>query len=200
MKLSERDKLLALLLPAVVIALGYTLFVLRTKVNEVTRAENALAEARSKAPSRDVILVQNAQLQKVTKENAELKAKLDGLDRQWRYATAFCTGGGNRNERIEKLTALLNKYDLHAVEDAEAESGKESSVSAAIEKLAQRVTHGATNAKPYVRRIRFQGTYADVHSVLDGLAQNDLLGVPVSLTMKQTDVPARHEWLLLLWI
>ena len=55
--------------------------------------------------------------------------------------------------------------------------------------------------KPQLRHLHFQGNYLDVKSVLQELAQGELLAIPVGLTMKQMkNSDDRREWTLLVWI
>lgn len=201
MKLNDRDKFLAMLLPAIIIVAAYGLFFLRGQITERIRVEKSLADARSRAPTHAQIAAQRMEMSKLRQEAKAVDAKLKQLQNQWKYETAFCTAGAHRHDRIEKLTNLFNKYGLSSIEDGEAEtSGKDTKLNASLESILVKITQISSTQKPQLRRIKFHGRFTDVHRVLDELATGEVLAIPVNLTMKTTPDTNRREWTLLVWV
>jgi hypothetical protein len=201
MKLSDRDKRLALVLPAIVVLAVYGVFFARSKLTECSRAAKTLAETRAKAPRPEELAAQQRLLLMATGETNRAQANLDDVQRRWLYALAFCGAGSQRNARIERLTSLLNSHDLRPLEDAEVDAGvKDTKLTACAESLAKTITQLAPAQKPQLRRIRFHGRYGDVLHALEELTQGETLAIPVGLTMKTTSDPERRDWVLLVWI
>jgi hypothetical protein len=201
MKLSNRDKLLAMLLPTLIILLGYGLFFLRGKVTERNRLEKALADASAKAPKEAQFVQQYMEFARVKKETHAIQEQVQALQKKWHYETTFCAGGSVRHDRVEKFTNLLNKHHLTSLEDAAVESGgKDARMSPALESMMKKIAQLSREQKPQMRRIRFHGRYAEVQQALDELATGEVLAIPVGLTMKTTSDPSRREWTLLVWL
>ncbi len=201
MKLNERDKILAILLPAIIVVAVYGVFFLRGKLADRTRAAKSLADARMTAPSHAQLAGQRMELSKLRKETDQLDGKLKLLQKKWSHETAFCVPGSQRHDRVEKLTNLLNKHHLSSLEDTEVESGgRDSKVNASLESVVQKMAQLSSAQKPQLRRIRFHGRFLDVHRALDELATGQVLAIPVGLTMKTTSDPDRREWTLLVWL
>ena len=197
--LSERDRVLAMILPALIIGLGYGFFVLRGKVTELTRTQAALA--KSKPPSAAEFAVKHAEFAKATAETHLLEAKLAAVQKKWSYETAFCAAGCERLNRVEKLTNLLNKYRLTLLEDAGADSGaKDAKSSPTLDSLMKKIANLSDAQKPHLRRIRLYGRFVDVHDALEELAKGPVLAIPVGLSMKTTKHADLREWTLLVWL
>jgi hypothetical protein len=200
-KMTQRDQNLAVILPSMLVILVYGMFFFRDKVADCKRAAKGLADAEAKAPGAEQIAGQQRLLFMANQELHAAQTKLEEMQRQWRYATCFCGTGSLRNERVRKLTNLLNKNGLQPMEDDEADGGaKDTKSSSCADSLAKTITRLAPAQKPQLRRIRFNGRYAEVLQVLQELANGDVLAVPVGLTMKTTPDPVRREWTLLVWI
>jgi hypothetical protein len=201
MSFSKRDKLLALLLPAILVLGVYELFFARSKIAECSQAAKTLEKTQATAPRPEEILAKERQLGKTTHEAGETQIKLEAAQQKWLCAVAFCATGSQRNERIEKLTSLLNKHDLRPMEDAEVDAGlKETKLSASTESLAKTIERLSPAQRPQLRRVRFHGRYADVLLALEELSQGETLALPVGLTMKTSDDPERRDWILFVWI
>jgi hypothetical protein len=199
-QLTERDKTLAMLLPAFAILLGYGLFVLRGKAGDVKRTNDALAKA--KAPSAAEIGFQRAEAAQAMQETQGIEAKLAALQKKWSYETAFCAAGTQSHDRVEKLTSLLKKHRLTPLENAEGDSAnKDTKVSASLESMLKKIADQSAGQKPQLRRIRFYGRFVDVHDALEELAQGPVLAIPVGLSMKQASSESNlREWTLLVWL
>jgi hypothetical protein len=198
-KLTERDKTLAMLMPALTILLVFGLFFVRGKAGELKRANDVLAKA--KAPNQAEMAAKLGERARVIQETNALQEKLVSLQKKWGYETGFCASGCPRHDRVEKLTNLLNKHHLTSMEDSEAEAGgKDTKVSPSLDSLIQKIGQLSSAQKPQLRRIKFNGRFADVHHALEELATGEMVAIPVGLTMKTTDDPDRREWTLLVWL
>jgi hypothetical protein len=200
MKLSERDKLLAMVLPALLVLIVYGVFLMPRKLTERTMVAKTAAAARESAPRPEQLAERQAALGRLARDNELLRAHVDSLNKSWQVAACNCASPARRNERMEKLSALLKRHGLSFVDDDLAvDTGKER-LAAFLVPLAQDITQGAANLKPQVRRLRFQGRFHDVLDALEELSRGEILAIPVGLTMKTIPHPDRREWLLLVWI
>src|SRR5450432_410 len=98
MKFTERDKVLAIVLPAIIVLGAFGLFYLRPKVAERTRVEKALADAIAKSPSNSDLTSKRLEIAKLKKDTDDIDAKLKAVQTKWRYETAFCTAGAQRHD------------------------------------------------------------------------------------------------------
>lgn len=202
MKLTERDKVLVLVVPAFMVAAAYGWLVMPGKRDELKRAETSLERARAAAPSASQLFAEQAALTGLSAQIDRQQKELLATRERWHAAVGRCADPARRNERIQKLTGLLARCELSFVEDTETpDGGKDHKLSPALEGLTQQIAKLSGNQKPQLRRVRFLGRYLDVHKALGELNRGEVLAIPVGLTMKEAP-PAtdRQEWTLLVWI
>jgi hypothetical protein len=202
MKLSQRDKLVVLLLPALVICAVYGWYFFPPKYAAWKAAHNAMADAHNKAPAlQDKVLLTQAKVALANRQLQSLESDKQRAYQAWNQAAAHCTDPGMRNERIEKLNSLLARHGLRVIEDTEAEAGKDGKVAPAVEGLCKELASMSAQLKPQLRKVRMLGPYLDVVAALDDLATREVVAIPVGLMMKEAHLnDARREWVLLVWI
>ena len=200
MKLSDRDKNLALVLPAIVVLVVYGVFFLRGKLAEQSQAARQLEAARSAAPPPEALEEQGRQVDLLKKLRADLQTQMHDTKSRWQALVAACTTPVGRNERVARLTRLMSDNKLDLLEDRNADTGQDVKLSPALERLTERMRELSAGQKPDLRRLRFHGRYSDVHQLLQELSQGDVVAIPVGLTMKTNADRERREWTLLVWI
>lgn len=204
MKLSQRDKLIVVLVPALGIFTIYGWLIYPRKQAAWTNTLAVVRDAQAKFPAlHDKVMQTQA---KVPIANSRLKS-LENDKQQarqaWERAAASCTDAKRRNERIEKLNRILAARKLRVIEDAEAEAeaSKDGRLAPLVESLSQELAAMSAQAKPHLRKVRMEGQYLDVLAALDDLANRDVVAIPVALTMKPGRLTSTlREWLLLVWI
>ena len=199
MAMSNRDKMLALVLPALIVFIGYILFFFRGKLAENGKAAAELEAARAVAPSSEVVQTHELKVLELEKLRDEIKKELNENKSRCQALLAACAASTGRSERVAKLTRLMNKHDLDLLEDRNAEAAKEGKLSRALEKLSERAAD-VGGPRPELRQVRFHGRYRDVHQLLQELSQGDVFAIPVGLTMSTNSDPERREWTMLVWI
>lgn len=203
MNLTERDKRVVLLLPAILVVAGYGWFVFAGKYEEQTRLTRSLEEARARTPNAPQLQAQQRYLSQLLRGVSYQQAELEAARQKWLLAAGACTEPALRNERIEKLTRLLQRQGLRLLEDGEVNTARDRDVRLPIdlEPLARQMTQVSGAAPPQLRRIRLHGRYADMERALQELGQGEALAIPVVLTMKAaTETADQREWTLLVWI
>jgi hypothetical protein len=204
MQVTGRDRVLVLILPTLVVVIGYGWFFFRPLQKTLAANTVALRAARAKAPQ---TLAELAEVQsKLTLEKYQLQrltAEKSNIRKCWEQAAGGCANAPDRNERIEKLNQLLTRYRLRLVDDSEAEpNGKDAKICPALEHLAQHFsTMSSDQGKPQLRRVHVVGRYLDVLAALEDLAKGQVIAIPVGLTLKEAPLRyASREWVLLVWI
>ena len=200
MKFSQRDKYLTLVLPGLLVLLGYGQFFLKGRLTEHGKTAAALAKAQSSLPSPTALEAAQANVLELAKDNDRAQTQIEQTKQVWQASIGAFAAPVRRNERIEKLTHLLIDNKLEILDDREADANKEGRLVPALEQLSGRISELSGGHKPQLRRIRVHGRYADVHRSLEVLSQGPLLAIPVGLSMKRTGETERREWTLFVWI
>jgi hypothetical protein len=202
MKLSPREKVIVLFLPAVLICAVYGWFFYPARQAAWTRAVDAMRDADAKSPGlKDQVLLTQAKLALANRGLQNLQSDKQRARQAWEQAAAHCTDPLLRNQRIANLNHLLALRGLRVIEDAEAVSGKDGKVPAAVEGLCQELASMSGQHKPQVRKVRMVGRYLDVLAALDDLATREMVAIPVGLMMKEAPLNyIVREWVLLVWI
>src|SRR5438128_2269768 len=125
MTLTPRDKLLVLLLPAMLTVIGYGFWVLKPKQTELAMLQRSLEGARKAAPTPTQTMEKKAKLMQLVPEIRELEASTRKERDRWDHLACQCVDARKRNERREKLTGLLARHNLSLLEDGPTETDKQ---------------------------------------------------------------------------
>ena len=196
----DRDKVLMLILPSLVVILGYGFFFLRGKVEASNSLAEGLVKAEAEAPSPARLADARQQKAGLQKEIAGLQSDIATLHKKWQNEAGCCARASRRNERVAKLTGLLSRFQMNILEDAEADPAKDGKLSTSLDWMGQHLAQMSDNQKPQLRCIRFQGRYADVQRALTEMSQGEVLAIPLALSMKTIEDAQRREWTMLVWI
>jgi len=188
-KLSARERILLLILPAALVVLLYSFGWNPSHIKALTSSTGELQKAREKESTRSVVLDDRS----LDREIARLSAEKTKLQRQLDALTGEGSTDAQRTETVMLMSALLRRHRLLVVE--------ESPVGAPDKTVAPRTTakKSALSGKAPERfwKIRFLGSWADVTAALTDLRSFEAPCFPVSLTMAepQSGTPIR-DWTL----
>ncbi|HYV34907.1 MAG TPA: hypothetical protein VE988_04330 [Gemmataceae bacterium] len=200
MTLSKRDKVLVVILPAVLILLGYG-WTATDKHKRLAAASQALDAAQKQAPPPEIVRAMAVQVDSLSRDLAKKQKDVAALKQRWDDAAVKCGSAELRNDRIKKLTALLMQHRLTVLDDSEAEGSSAGKLPVAMEQLAQQLAQTNKNLKPQLRQLHLHGSYLDMHQVLKELSEGEVLAIPVGLSMKANkDGGSQRDWTLLVWI
>jgi hypothetical protein len=203
LKLTDRDKVLALFLPAILVVTGYAYRFGWPRYSDLSKAQANQRNAEAQVPATTVKLIQSrARLADLSREIQVAEAEQRRAHGAWLAATGLCPEHLRRNERIEQLTSVLQRCNLRLIEDGEVDLSRDLKITPTLEFLAKQMSETTGPRKPQLRRLRLAGRYLDLLAALDDLAgRSDVLAIPVSVALKE-GVPgtAVREWTLLVWI
>jgi hypothetical protein len=203
-KLTNRDKVLLVVLPAIVIAGGYGYWINSStgRQAELTRLQKSVEDANRSAPTQEELLAARSQFNTANYAARKLETELAQEKQRWESSGGQVFNPATRNERVGRLNNVLVRHGLALLADAPADGGTtELKPPPALEAFAKSLAEKSPQAKPKPWRVRLYGSYPDVMKALTELAEGEALCVPIGLTMKEWDIgkPAQ-EWTLLVWI
>jgi hypothetical protein len=199
---SNREKILVMVAPAVLVVIAYTWwFGVVGKSKLLFQGFRELDKAEKAAPAPEQFREPEMQRARLMRELDKYQKEQAVARQTWDALAAACANPDMRNERIEKLTTLLAQHHLTLVDDGEADSSQGGSAPKALDALGKLLTEKAKNLKPQLRQLHFRGNYVDVHALLQDLSRGEVVAVPVGLTMKPAmDGTPKREWTMLVWI
>jgi hypothetical protein len=199
---SNREKILLIVAPAVLVVIAYTWwFGVVDKSKRLFQVLKELDKAEKAAPAPEQFREPEMQRAMLMRELEKYQKEQTVARQTWDALAAACANPDMRNERIEKLTTLLAQHHLTLVDDGESNASSGGSTPKALDALGKLLTENAKNLKPQLRQLHFSGNYVDVHALLQDLSRGEVVAVPVGLTMKPaTDGTAKREWTMLVWI
>lgn len=217
MEQSNRDRVLAMLLPAILIGVGYFLFFSEQKTLDEARA--GLEAAKSSAVGPEAVGLQRMKLAAMQKESSDLKAATTLLmERRKELASVGSISPIMRTQALRKLSGMLWERGLFPFEESSLQ-GESTRLSPSFDGVLKTLAGppAGTTVNPFapqpptnsnaaageqrVWRIRFYGRYADVLETLEALRDSDSPIIPISLTMSESRTETQwRSWTLLLWI
>lgn len=201
MTTSNRDKILVMILPALLTLLAYLYWFFFPIRGEILKAYNELRSLQARQPSLAQLQLKAARVSQLKDDLERCQQQKQDLEKQWQALVGGGAETGRRSLKIEGLTALLKQHGLNILEQAQAEGSKESNMPPALAGVVKRMSEAGEQHRPQVWRFRVQGSYLSLLRVLSRLGQGDTLVIPLSLTMKEAEWHSDvREWTLLLWI
>jgi hypothetical protein len=200
MNLSERDKHLLLIIPALLSFLCYGFFFFGGRQATLDKLQKDVSKAREQIPKSTE--KQNVQLQ-LARLNEQLdtdRDQVEALRTRWCGLADKCTSGADRNERVQRLGQLLARRGVRILEDVAADVTKEPRATPIMSTLKSEAMELSGKQNLAFRKVRFLADYKSVYSLMDELARGEVVAVPVGLTMKQPKKGAWPEWQLLVWV
>jgi hypothetical protein len=202
MQMTERDKILTLVLPATLIIAVYGFWFNASKQRELTGLQKSLSAAVRSAPPEEELLRQRARAAKLQHLLAAQEKDLARKKQYWEEATGSLDPA-TRPRRLEQLHRVFLRHGLHLVGDAPAEGGNlgsDARISPALQAFSRALTE-ASHRTPVLWSIRVDGGYPELLAALKELAEGQPLGMPVGLSMKTGGIGSPvQKWVLLMWI
>jgi len=197
MSQSPREQQLLMVFPAFVVLAIYAYWFHFPVQADLEKTEKELAPLRTQADL-TVLQMKTAQLANLRREKEVLLARKRDLENDWRTMTGSSDDPARRNQRIENLTALLQRNGLVIVEQAPADRDGQTP---ALEAVAKRLAEGPGKQKPQLWKLRVQGSYANLQRTLQVLAEGEPLVIPLGVSMKEAGLDTKiREWTLVVWI
>ncbi|MBL8797620.1 MAG: hypothetical protein JNM56_27215 [Planctomycetia bacterium] len=196
---SPRDKVLAMILPALLTGLCYLYFYYYPAQQTLNKQHDALLNLRRNAPNVRMQLLQKQQ--KLAEAEAELKAVNDEyaqVEARWKALAGGPSSERLPAEKIEQLTALLIRNGMTVLECKPAQGEGQANVPPALQAVAKRIGE-QTGGKPAQYRLRVAGSYLGLLRVLERVNEREPVAIPISLSMKEHEEGYR-EWVLVVWI
>lgn len=204
MKTSERDKVLAMILPALLIAMGYLFFYLIGDLRLIARLEEEVKKARVKVPDPDQRFALEDKLREISAQMEELKQGQNYLEQRWRNLAQPWAEESHRHYRLKQVLGLLARYRLTLLEHGPGEgqgTAARVTLSASLGRMSKQIQHHhPAKAAPQLWRIHLAGSYASMQEALRGLADSEPLALPVSLSLEETKTGTPRQWTLWIWI
>jgi acyl-CoA thioesterase len=203
MKLTNRDRVLVIFLPAMIVLLVYGVFHFMGPSRTQARLSVELDKLRTREPAPAQVQQALMQAYQGEKQMTESRARLKSAEDQWRQRTTPPTSGERRPDRLSQLLAILKKRGVHVSDHAAASAsgGNEVRLSPTQEKLASQMVEQGGKQPPQVWRFQLVGTYTNILHTLRELSESEPLAIPLGLTMKSPEGTTSHRvWTLLLWI
>jgi hypothetical protein len=199
MKSSPRDKVLALILPALLAGVGYLFLYYWPEEKILNGQREQLIALRQKAPGVRMQLAQKQQ--QLAQADQELKALNDDmakLEARWTSLVGSASTDRLTAEKIDQLTGLLIRHGLTVLEIGPAKGDELARVPPALEAIAKRIGEKSGGKLPQYR-LRLSGSYLGLLRVLEHVNDREAVAIPISLTMKENEEGFR-EWVLVVWI
>ena len=201
----NRSTFVTLLLPAVVVLVGYSWF-WNPSLNKTLQAQQTkLNKAKASAVTKAQIAEQQSKLKSLRTEIeqsqrglVDLKSQLEQQVGRW--------GGRDATDTVEKLMELLRSRQLHIDDAGLATDGGGSKASdgqivpAMLKEAVDRQKSKAGFRPPVLYRVRFAAKYANVADTLKSLS-DEKLALPLRLDMDEADPDTEWRmWTLFVWI
>jgi hypothetical protein len=199
MKLTERDKWIALVLPLAMVLIVYTLWYRSAVRPEVASTREANAQARANQVPPEAVGRQREQVNLLQAEVKKVEARKADLDRQAAELCGQWTGSGRQLAADQELAALFFQHKLGLLDESPATGGDlPKSLTAALERLGWKSGTGGGQLRAY----KLAGPYPQVLKAIQELARRrECMAIPIGLSMAEADLSAHErQWMLLVWM
>jgi len=195
---AARERVLAVLLPTILIGAGYFTLFNRSKDLDAARAD--LAATELSAVPVEAVGVQLVELEKLRKQQDELKADKARLaERRAELAAVGNPPAVIRTQALRRLSAMLWSQGLYPFEESPLEG--EGQLSPTFDETVRKLVGTNSRGDKRLWQIRFYGRYSDVVATLEALHKSESPVIPISLTMSESKIDTDwRSWTLLLWI
>jgi len=202
MKLTERERKLLLILPAVAVLIGYAWYYSVSVRSRGAQAQRDYEAAVAGAVTPSALTAQRMQvagLQRELKELGEMKAR---LDREMAAAGTHEDLSAGRIATHQDLTGLFRRHDLQLVEESRPTTGTTAALPGSLRAALTRVGLKQADKVGELRVYKLAGRFLNVLEAVRELAdQPAAAGIPLSLTMTAGDTgDDRHTWTLTVWM
>jgi len=220
MNLTEREKVLILVFPAILILAAYVAIFGASSQRALANKREQLTEAQREGVTEQQVWQQRAQLRKLSQDVKKAQTAKDAL----RIRADELCGGHTASRRdmnsIEALTSLFDRCGLKLTDEAPASSNLSGGMAASLDEATRRLQDSmeekpenakktrrtTTYAEPYYhhrdlrtasdgdfRELQFYGRFLDVVRALEELSRNEDQPIPLSITMKEIGLSGMYS-------
>ena len=195
---TARDKLLLVVLPALLIVIVYAFAFTKTPLDRL-RAITAQVEAeRERAPKQLDIASEQARAKRLRRDLDKARAELQPLKEELGKLTSSWTNSTERLLGNDMLSSLWQKHGLLLQEQTVLTN--DAAVTPALQQLADRARSTLGHGRyPVLWEVRLQGGFLNMLDALDELSRSDIAAVPVAMEMGDNARMPGKAWKLRLW-
>ncbi len=204
MKLSQRERLLVLLLPLTVVLGGYAWWFnvfQRPKMAEFQKDHSA---AVANAVSPVTLMGQRAALAQAERGFQALEERRISLRQEAGQLSGTRPDPGQTHRAEEELTAIFQRHRLRLIEEGPAGKGETGKLPKALTDAVARLGPAPPSGSEQVRSFKLSGRFLDLlAAVRDLTADETPPGIPIGLSMDEVDARWQSEsrvWTLLVWM
>jgi len=197
-QVSSRDKQLLMVLPAIVVVIGYVWFFTKAPNQQLKALIGRINTANSKAPSRMDIAGVEARAAQLQREITAARQEIEPLRLEVEKLTAPWMDPKRRAAASEVLTELWGRHRLFLASQQQVAEAQ-SRLSPTLTRLVDRARSALGGPGPGLWELRLFGSYPDMQAALEEVAVMDQPVVPVSLEMLNTAYPREKQWRVWLW-
>jgi hypothetical protein len=200
-KLTDRERKLVLILPAVAVLIVYAwyyMFSVRPLAAQAQRDYETAVAGAVAPPALTAARIQVAGLQRDMKELGETKSR---LDREMAAAGKREDPTAGRIATHQDLTGLFRRHGLQLVEESQPTTGTSAALPGSLRAALTRVGLKQADRVGELRVYKLSGSFLNVLETVRELAdQPAAAGLPLSLTMAPGDDDGRQTWTLTVWM
>ena len=192
---SPREKWLLTAMPTAMVLLAYSFWFYRPKQNEINQLRENLASARQEAVSENELQAAQTRLQLAQQKRRKMTEQIRWHDQSARELVQSLGRNRERFRVVERIEELLRKNNVVLLAQAPVERQPLSQQHLGF--LAD-LRKWAGHSELEYRQLKMAGSYGDVKTVLEELAQSDSLVLPLSLRAHKSQQQQGLEWELVL--
>ncbi|MCG8650176.1 MAG: hypothetical protein MI861_10095 [Pirellulales bacterium] len=192
---SPREKWLLTAMPTAMVLLAYSFWFYRPKQNEINQLRENLASARQEAVSENELQAAQTRLQLAQQKRRKMTEQIRWHDQSARELVQSLGRNRERFRVVERIEELLLKNNVVLLAQAPVERQPLSQQHLGF--LAD-LRKWAGHSELEYRQLKMAGSYGDVKTVLEELAQSDSLVLPLSLRAHKSQQQQGLEWELVL--
>lgn len=195
---TPRDKALMIALPSLAVVIGYTLFFAKEPIQRVNALAAKVEATRGQVPS--PMALTEAQL-RGTQLQQQIQQSENNLVPVKAELSKTTSPGTNNLERLvgnDTLSALWKRNGLILLEQRELE-GTAAVLPATLQVLVARSQRLGASRLPNLWEVKIEGTFMQMYSALDELAESDIAAVPIALDMGEAPGNPVKTWRLRIW-
>lgn len=195
---TQRDKALMIALPSLAVVIGYTLFFAKEPIQRVNALATKVEATRAQVPS--PMALNEAQM-RGTQLQQQIQQSENNLVPVKAELSKTTSPGTNNLERLvgnDTLSSLWKRNGLILMEQKEME-GTTAVLPATLQVLVARAQKVGPSRLPNLWEVKLEGTFMQMYSALDELAESDIAAVPIALDMAEAPGNPVKTWRLRIW-
>jgi hypothetical protein len=196
--ITQRDKLLLVVLPALLIVIVYAFAFTKVPMGRLRALTTQLEAEQARSPRTIDIEAEKARARRLDRDLNKARAELQPLKEELGKLTASWTNSTERLLGNDMLSGLWAKHGLLLQEQQVLTN--ESAVTPALQQLADRARATLGHGRyPVLWEVKLQGGFLSMLDALEELSRSDIAAVPVALEMGENPRLPGKAWKIRLW-